>query len=406
MKACILTSREDLQTLQAEWNELLVASPANSLFLTWEWVSTWLAVVRPGARLLVVAVRDEDGSLAAVAPFYVVRMRLGRLVPYSCLRVLGDRDTAGEYPDMIVRGGCEAQALSVIVTALQMQRRFWDCLWLPQLAGWTGARARFAALAQRGALLTNQRPADFATVRLPASHAEYLEALSGNARSSLRRSVKRLAAAAKSVEFVRCESIGELPELLAALFDLHQQRWQSAGQPGCLAPEAPLRRFCERFAPIALRNGWLRLFGLKADGVLRAVQYGYAYAGTFLQVQEGYDPAAPEGIGNVLREFAFKASIEEGLREYDFLGEFSDHKRRWGATQRLGYDLLLGRASLKNRLLFTRPVWPTGRYLREDALAEPASTSGKSPVESTARPAPLCEPAFSVSGPATTETNR
>jgi CelD/BcsL family acetyltransferase involved in cellulose biosynthesis len=104
---------------------------------------------------------------------------------------------------------------------------------------------------------------------------------------------------------------------------------------------------------------------LKVDGVIRAVQYGYAYAGVFSQLQEGYDPDGFDGIGNVLRNHVIKVSVAEGLREYDFLGGFSEHKRRWGATLAQGYDLLIGRPLAKNALLFAKCVWPTGRFIKE-----------------------------------------
>ena len=123
--------------------------------------------------------------------------------------------------------------------------------------------------------------------------------------------------------------------------------------------------FYERFGGCALSRGWLRLYSLKVDGLVRAVQYGYVYGGVFSQLQEGFDPDVVPGIGNVLRNLVFHACIEEGLREYDFLGGHADHKRRWGALERSGHDLFIGRPSLKNRLLFAKQVWPTGRYLRQ-----------------------------------------
>ena len=84
----------------------------------------------------------------------------------------------------------------------------------------------------------------------------------------------------------------------------------------------------------------------------------------FHSLQEGFDPDATKGIGNVLRARVIARCIEEKLAGYDFLGTMSDHKRRWGAEERLGWDFLIGRPSLKNRLLFSRKIWPTGRYLR------------------------------------------
>ncbi len=374
----VITRHDELRTLRGEWNDLLADSGANSIFLTWEWIAAWLEAVRPQAPLLVIALRDGSGRLAAVAPFYMTRMRLVRLMSFRCLRVLGDQDSGAEYPDLIIRRGCEEEALPMLRDVLGTLRRNWDCLWLPQVAGWTGARERFAQLTDGPARCpAHARPTDFGWLPLPTTHEAYLQTLSGNARSSLRRSAKRAAAAARAVEFVRCESAEQLPELLALLFDLHQRRWQAAGRPGCFGPQARLRGFYERFAPAALRAGWLRLYALKLDGVVRAVQYGYGYADTFYQLQEGYDPEAPEGIGNVLREYVFRASIGEGLWAYDFLGEYTEHKRRWGAVQREGLDLLIGRPALKNRLLFTRPVWPTGRFLREDRLPDAAAAANQ-----------------------------
>jgi len=130
--------------------------------------------------------------------------------------------------------------------------------------------------------------------------------------------------ATSAVNVVRCETSGQVPDMLAALCELHQQRWQARGQPGCFGPGSAMRRFHEQFAPLARRRGWLRLYTLELDGVVRAVQYGLAYAGHFLQLQEGYDAGAPTGVGNVLREHVFRASIAEGLRGYDFLGEFTN----------------------------------------------------------------------------------
>jgi hypothetical protein len=42
----------------------------------------------------------------------------------------------------------------------------------------------------------------------------------------------------------------------------------------------------------------------------------------------------------------------------------TDHKRRWLATERNGYDLFIAAPHIKARLLFLREVWPTGRFLR------------------------------------------
>ena len=126
-----------------------------------------------------------------------------------------------------------------------------------------------------------------------------------------------------------------------------------------------MKRFYKSFAPKSLREGWLRLYVLTVDGVVKAVQYGYAYGNVYCSIQEGYDPKGCNGIGNVLRNRVFKACIREGLQEYDFLGGFTSHKRHWGAKQRYGVNILIGKISLKNSLLFWKNIWPTGRFIQE-----------------------------------------
>jgi hypothetical protein len=68
--------------------------------------------------------------------------------------------------------------------------------------------------------------------------------------------------------------------------------------------------------------------------------------------------------------------IAEGWRTYDFLAGFSEHKRRWQAKERDGFDLLLARRGTRGELALALGLWPTGRYLRlreVRACAGPAS---------------------------------
>lgn len=167
------------------------------------------------------------------------------------------------------------------------------------------------------------------------------------------------------VELVQCDCEDQVPEYLLSLFELHRARWETVGQSGCFVRRPLMKRFYEEFAPEALRQGWLRLYALKVNGVIKAIQYGYAYHGAYHALQEGYDPKTYDGIGNVLRNVVIETCIKEGLHEYDFLGGFSDHKRLWRAEPREGCNLFVGRKSLKNLLLFWKTVWPTGRFIQE-----------------------------------------
>ena len=192
LTAEIITVRDTLESYAGEWNALLEQSGARTIFLTWEWISAWLEAVYPDAELLVVFVRDREARLAAIAPFYRSQMRFLRLVSYRCLRVLGDFDSGAEYPDIIVRRGCEGNAIPVLREALLDQHHAWDCLWLPALAGWTGAMPRLHDLCARRTFYLHERRHDFGSMDLPDTHDAYLKSLSANARSNIKRHTKRL----------------------------------------------------------------------------------------------------------------------------------------------------------------------------------------------------------------------
>ena len=358
-----ITTREELEALAPLWNELLEQSRSNSIFLTWEWISGWLDAVYPEAPLSVVCVRDTDGRLIALAPFYLSELRLLGTVKYRTLRVIGDCLSGAEYPDVIIRRNCEQQATPLIARSIR-QRDTWDCAWIPNISGWTGAVERVESALGAASRYLHARDCSFSAIELPRTHNEYLSLLSKSFRSNIKRQESKLCTKF-NVKLLSCESGSELPLYLETLFELHRKRWESAGQTGSFARKPPMERFYRRFAPEALKRGWLRIHALEVDGIIHAVEYGYVYDASYHMLQSGFDPAGPSGTGNVLRKWIIQGCIDEGLKFYDFLGGFGENKRHWRARERLGAHLFVGRGLVKNRLLFWKRIWPTGRYLHQ-----------------------------------------
>jgi CelD/BcsL family acetyltransferase involved in cellulose biosynthesis len=220
------------------------------------------------------------------------------------------------------------------------------------------------AACHRAGLSCRTRPHDFAAFPLPATKDEYFRSLSGNKRQGLKAEAKRISKQSNT-EIRRCVNADDLPPFLDALFDLHGRRWNEKGGTGTFKNRPLEIEFYRRFSPIALRTGWLRLYALLDAGEFKALQVGYVYRNVFHQLQEGFDPTYLAGVGNVLRARVIDDCIDEGVEGYDFLGDMSEHKRRWGGKLREGRDLFVSRPSLKNLLLSKPGVWPSGRYMRQ-----------------------------------------
>lgn len=353
--------------LRDEWNELLANSRANSIFMTWQWLDTWLSLYSdPPPALLVVCVRDSAGKLVGLAPYYETRYRLVGLVPYRVLRVIGDINSGAEYQTCIARQDVEAEVLAAVAGALRGLRAEWDLIWMPKLSTWSGTHDPLVAALRAGGLAVNCRRSVFSTVALPDSLDAYLQKMSANRRQQVRRMTKRILAK-PGVEIRKVRTAEELEPALAALFDLHGKRWRAAGEAGVFARNPMERAFYERFVPLALERGWLALYVLLDAGVPKAAQIGYVYHGVLLQLQEGFDPDYSPHVGNALRTTVIEECIAGGIREYDFLGGASEHKRRWLAEERFGIDLLAAAPRWKNFPIVRAGVWPTGSYLQPRA---------------------------------------
>jgi CelD/BcsL family acetyltransferase involved in cellulose biosynthesis len=353
MNAAVATA----QAAESDWNALLRASPSDSVFLRSEWISAWKKIHPRGQDAFDVSI--GNGPLEAAAALYPSPYRLLRTLPFTILRQTGDAMSGAEYADWPGDDATEQ-----IAERLD-QRGDWDCIWLPNLADWTSSTARISKAAKSRGWHVRRRPRTFAYLELPSTFQEYWDSLGENRRSQL----KRQKAKVRDAEFVLCDNDNDLHRMLDALFDLNAKRWETKGLRGTFVRKPLEAKFYREFAPVALANGWLWLCGLRQKDRWLAIQYGYRYDGCYMQMQEGFDPEAPDGAGNALRLLAIEQMISAGTRQYDFLGEMTEHKRRWGAQLRWGSDLFIGRLRLKNRLLFgPQTIWPTGRYLRQQEI--------------------------------------
>jgi len=378
MQVGLIDNWNDVLALEVEWNTLLTRSRADTVFLRWEWVHAWMDVAGNQLEPLVITVRNTEGQLIGIAPFYVAAYRLLNLVPYRILRILGDFPTGAEYLDWIVDQDQEVEVMAQIGKKLGECRDRWDGIWMPYVSGWTGATERIEKACESAGLTCRTRPACFAYLDLPRTFSEFLDARSGHWRHELRRKERKVFSQA-DVSFDRCNGEDELPAYLDGLFELHFLRWQLKGEQGAFRRKPNEALFYRRFAPIALRNGWLRLYAIRERGAFKVAQVGYAYNGVLHGLQDGFDPAFAPGAGIVLRAKVIEACITEGLHGYDFLGEMSDHKARWLATERTGQDIFIVHPGLKNRILQAGDVWPTGHYLRREKKVESLQTGAGIP---------------------------
>ena len=328
----IIRDASRFAALRAEWNALLQQSDADCVFLTWEWLHTWVRHLLGGRRLAILAVR-RDNELIALAPFAVRAPQFKRLVPYPAFEFLGSGTAGSDYLDIIVRRGDEWAGLSALREEI---RRAGIPVELGQLPCERSQAARLAAvLAQEGWHGQAESVHVCPFIDLSGHTWEsYLATLGADHRYNFNRRLKNLHRRF-DVRFEAACAETQRAEALRLLVALHEMRWRDRGEPSDAFHTPGHIAFHEEFTRLALELGWLRLFVLRLDGVPVSALYGFRYGRTLSFYQSGFDPGYGRySVGLVTMGLAIRKAIEEGAGEYDLLHGAEAYKWHWAREAR------------------------------------------------------------------------
>lgn len=315
------------------WGDLAIER--GNVFASPEWYFTWLRS-RPRERPFILVARDAEGRVIGVLP--LIQSRFG---PARLLRFAGGK--LGDRFDLLCAPQDEGAVAAACALALAAHHRSWhalhlegvdqDARWVGDLIGeWTSPGVRAEEWGRIDALpYISLSEADF---------EGYLKTRPSKVRSDVRRSVRRLDA--HGARFRQITEPADLGQEMGRFFDLHDARWEASGGSAALDGEA--RRFHDRFAHLALRRGWLRLWFLDLEDRPVAGWYGYSIGGRYCFYLPGFDPAHGHlGVGTRLMIHTIEHAVAEGASTYDFLSGDEDYKKRFETGRLFTHSLLITR---------------------------------------------------------------
>jgi len=355
MKVTEIRHESELQALQPAWEELLRQSSSNTIFLTWEWVTAWWSAYGKPGDLRILTARDDEGHLRGIAPLRrEAKRKYGQTV--EAYSFVGDGSNDSEYLDCIIAPGFEDRVLQLFSDHWSQELKQNRILLLQEIPTASANLQWFQKLAKQPGMLSKETENPCGTVHLPDTWESYLGILKPRFRTKV-RSVLRDLEARPEVRFGFCKTKEEVERMLPVLFDLHTRRWVPDGMPGVFGWNRK-RDFYSKVSPLLLERDWLRFSWLEWNGRILACQYGFAYAGAYFHLQEGYEPASEHrSIGIGLRAWTIREFLKEGVREYDFLGGIGRHKMDWGAQVKQSTQLQIARETYRNILFGRGPEW-------------------------------------------------
>ncbi len=318
------------ERLAREWNELVRSSRSNTIFLTYEWQTTWWRHLGHGELWLVAFRRPQSGELIGIAPLYLFEDESGETAGKRRFSLVGCIEVS-DYLDLIIASGWEAAVSSSLLKWLYSDAApEWDFLDLCNLPEDSLTYREFAQQAERRATKIEVFREDVAPqFDLPAHYDTYLsEQVDKKQRHEIRRKQRR----AEREADIGFYMVGPEHCLEAEVDDfIALQRASREDKSEFMTPE--MHRFFMAAARTMFDAGYLRMWFLTINGEKAAALFGFEYEKRYLLYNSGYDPDAYSHLspGWVLLAYCIQYTIATGGTRFDFMQGDEAYKYRFGS---------------------------------------------------------------------------
>lgn len=346
MNLTVYRDESGFDALKEEWNSLLQRSRFNTIFLTWEWQTTWWRYLgRQRGPLYLLAVRQDD-RLAGIIPLYGTADDGAQVLNIvGCIEV-------SDYLDLIVEAGQEDAIYAAFLAWLSgPDAPAWDLVDLCNLPAPSLTHTRLPEMAAAAGFQVEVLQEDVApaiVLPLPSDSSEeaieeawerYLAGLDKKERHEIRRKLRRIEREAPDAQVRFVTGPDGLEAAMDDFIALH--RFSRADKHAFMTEEmqAYFRGLAARLAEV----GWLQLSFLDVGGRPVATYFCFDYNNEILVYNSGYDPAGVPHLspGWVLLAHLIHHAIGLGRARFDFLQGNEDYKYRFRGTDMPIYRTLL-----------------------------------------------------------------
>jgi CelD/BcsL family acetyltransferase involved in cellulose biosynthesis len=332
---------------EPEWIELTKQSPYCSLFVTADWIGTWIKNYQD--RLQIEILRFYHDSKLIGACLLTWRFKWKGPIPFRevYLNAAGEdecEEVVTEFNHFLCLKGWETHAAAAL--RRHIEGRGWDEF---ILAGCCQTEALEALKKTFPEHLVSTKPArsyyvDLSAVR--ASGRPFEMTLSQNTRYNIRKSIK-LYQESGPIEITRAGTLQEACEALAELTALHTASWVARGQAGAFSSPHFLQ-FHKDILERCFHQGQIDLVRVSQGERTIGVLYNFVADGKAYFYQSGFQLTENKKLrpGLVTFQFALQLYTESQLAEFDFMAGDFQYKRslsdqfrelEWCAIRRHGW---------------------------------------------------------------------
>jgi len=347
----VLTTPEELIALRDEWNALLVRLDINDIiFLRCEWFITWWNCFGDERDLKIILVREDNNDLVAIFPFMAeIDKVLWKRV--HKLKAIGNDHTY--FYDVITPQ--ESSVRDDIYEALfvYLKHEKWDSIEMPNILQTSSTVEALKKIAKRNKLMLHLSEPLHKNpyILINSTFKDCLQSLSKKFIKELNRGERKL----KDIGDVSFEEIqrGDVSNsILEEAYNIEFQSWK--GKNGtAISCNENTQRFYTEFAKVAAQNGWLRLYFLKVNDIRIAFMYNVRYRGIECSMKIGYkNEYSTCSPGNILQKYNLGAVFRDKLKQYEFMGRFTEQKKKWTPNGKIAIGVYLYNNSLLSHFIY------------------------------------------------------
>jgi CelD/BcsL family acetyltransferase involved in cellulose biosynthesis len=340
-----IATLDDLKRVSSVWNPLLQGSQSVTVFLTWQWLGSWVErFLTENRTLFVLCVRLAD-EVVGIAPWYIETVQRGALTLRE-VRFLGSPESGSDYLDVILQEGKERAAAEALFEFLFGKgRQYWDELRLTDLPAESLFLLHFLNVAEKhGKFAELRRHAYLPQTPLPDTGDAFLASLSSNRRYIFGRDMRRLAKEWK------CDHVTyrgeEIERGLTRFFALYDEKSGYDDGPR-LAP------FLRTLSAQPDAGQWVQVdmltIGDRDIGGLLHLRFGENLAMLKMVVDKTFSRRI--SIGNLLVGMSIQRAITSGATCYDFLKGDEEYKFHWAKRGRVTLSIIMPQRRWKPLLM-------------------------------------------------------
>lgn len=325
-----------------EWDALVKASPASSVFLTYAWLTACWTFLAPGRRLRVLLIR-RHGRLVGGLPLAEERTRL-RGLPVRKLLLLTDPVTTNVRSDLVAPEN-SSECLDAVIHYLRSRRSSWDVLHLDSLP------ATSPLLTSRNFFRMASPEKYWVLHRLAVtgSWEEYLAGQTTHFCEHYRRERAKLVRLGSVVA-----EFAESPQAVAAALEIFFRIEAASGKQkrdDYTPLQGPLRQYYYKLFYNLAASGYALIATLTLDGQPIASILAAQLNGIIYTLNDVFDQRfRKQYAGHYLRGEMVRHAWQQGYQAVDFNG-YGSHLQRWGTRGQPHYKLIAYSPSLYGGLL-------------------------------------------------------